>query len=85
MDYRFRFASFPHLWIDYFEQSGLGFSDQFESKIDSFLKENEIARKKLKEKGGNKTNLHDYDLSDFGLTADEVKESFAHYIKSYDL
>ena len=71
------------------EQTGLPFTAEYEATVEAYLQSNAEQRKALKKrnekKGAGKPKFHDYKLEDYGLNAEEVKSTFADYIKKYDL
>jgi hypothetical protein len=63
-------------------QAGLPFSSHYEAALDEYLRNSEEQRRKVKEK--NKTAaVHVYRPEDYGLTAAQIREEFADYIRDY--
>eukprot|EP01038_Epipyxis_sp_PR26KG_P006845 gene6845-9372_t len=67
-----------------FENAGIEYSQNYEQKLDNYLKESNEKRKKLKK--SNKSDVvHDYKLEDYGLTKELVSQVFHDYINKYNL
>ena len=80
-DGRFADVSFGELQRDAvttvskaYEQLGLHFSDDSLRAVQGWAREHEPGAK----------GAHVYELSDYGLTPDGVREQFAHYLATYD-
>jgi sulfotransferase family protein len=80
-DERFSDVSFADLQVDpigtlaaSYQSLGLTFSDDTERAVQQWAGEH---------KPGSR-GAHDYDLADYGLTADAVRERFAEYLRTYD-
>ncbi len=71
-----------------FKSANMEFSTEYENKINDYNKASDEKRKALKKistKGGNSEKLHDYSLEDYGLTNDEVYNTFKYYIDKFEL
>lgn len=68
------------------ETAGLGFSPEYENRIDVYLAKNAEERAKLKaEKAASGEKLHEYTLEEYGLSKEIVRERFADYTAKYRL
>ena len=65
-----------------YNQTGIDYTNEYDTKLDEYLKENEAKRKLAKSKNAKK-EMHTYDLIDYGLTKALVHKEFQDYINDY--
>jgi len=65
-------------------EAKLEFTEEYERRVDEYLKKSSEERKKLKE-SSKKKEVHAYSLEDYGLTEDIIREEFREYIEKYKL
>jgi hypothetical protein len=63
-------------------QAGIEYNGDYEAKLDAYLAKSKAERQKLKEKKG---SIHDYKPEDYGLTKEQIQETFKEYIAKYNL
>lgn len=57
----------------------------FKKGVDAYLHQNTLERERLKRKNKSADVVNPYSPEDYGLTAEEIRRSFAVYIQRFQL